>query len=534
MPPTWPALEPFTLFKADGSLDEQALHLERARRAQILDTGRRDGVFRSYCIDACRRDPVFFFDQFAWTYDPRIKQRIPMVLWPKQRDFLRLVEACIASGEDFLCEKARDVGVTYLMGGYAICKWRFDPGFKTTFCANKLDLVDEIGNPDSIFEKLRIMLRCLPRWLMPIGFSWIKNARECRLINPENGNVITGEGGDNAGRGGRSTLFVADEAAHIDRADKVNAATSANANTRAWVSSVNGNGNLFYRMRHGGEIEVFTFRWQDDPRKNEAWAKARRAKIGRTAFAQEYDIDYGASVEGIAIPRHWIDAAITLRKRLAEKIPALAEKKADAGMDIGAGKAESVVCVRRGPIVYPPITRLDSDTIDVAHWALDHCRSMNAGSLAYDNVGVGFGISAVVKRAQNLDMAVMGVNTGEPPSDNVWPDERSSKDKFGNLKAELWWIAREAFCRSYDLLRYLDGDPEGIDYPAEEVLLMCDDAELASQLSTPKIERTGSGKIMIESKAKLAARGIKSPDRADAFVLTFASMTRPLFYVGGL
>ena len=63
---------------------------------------------------------------------------------------------------------------------------------------------------------------------------------------------------------------------------------------------------------------------------------------------------------------------------------------------------------------------------------------------------------------------------------------------------------------------------------------MCDDAELASQLSTPKIERTGSGKIMIESKAKLAARGIKSPDRADAFVLTFASMTRPLFYVGGL
>ena len=29
MPPTWPALEPFTLFKADGSLDEQALHLER-------------------------------------------------------------------------------------------------------------------------------------------------------------------------------------------------------------------------------------------------------------------------------------------------------------------------------------------------------------------------------------------------------------------------------------------------------------------------------------------------------------------------
>jgi phage terminase large subunit len=44
---------------------------------------------------------------------------------------------------------------------------------------------------------------------------------------------------------------------------------------------------------------------------------------------------------------------------------------------------------------------------------------------------------------------------------------------------------------------------------------------LASQLSLVRYFRNERGKIVIEKKTELQRRGIKSPDHADAFVLTF-------------
>jgi phage terminase large subunit len=48
-----------------------------------------------------------------------------------------------------------------------------------------------------------------------------------------------------------------------------------------------------------------------------------------------------------------------------------------------------------------------------------------------------------------------------------------------------------------------------------------DDDELISQLSTRKWRMTSKGKMILESKDDMKKRGLKSPDRADAFVLTF-------------
>ncbi|MDF2651330.1 MAG: terminase protein PACase protein, partial [Paenibacillus sp.] len=48
-----------------------------------------------------------------------------------------------------------------------------------------------------------------------------------------------------------------------------------------------------------------------------------------------------------------------------------------------------------------------------------------------------------------------------------------------------------------------------------------DDDTLISQLSTRKWKMTSKGKILLESKDDMKKRGLKSPDRADAFVLTF-------------
>ena len=93
----------------------------------------------------------------------------------------------------------------------------------------------------------------------------------------------------------------------------------------------------------------------------------------------------------------------------------------------------------------------------------------------------------------------------EPASGAVWPDGRTSQEKFANLRAELWWKAREALGRSRELLRHLRGEPEGVAHPLEAVLLLPEDEALARQLASPRWFRTEAGKVLIEDKERLAA-----------------------------
>jgi hypothetical protein len=104
-----------------------------------------------------------------------------------------------------------------------------------------------------------------------------------------------------------------------------------------------------------------------------------------------------------------------------------------------------------------------------------------------------------------MGLPVRGVNAGETAS---------GKNRFVNMKAEMWWRTREWF------------DQKDVRIPNDERLI--------GQLSTIKYKFTSSGKIQIESKEDYGKRmapdewGDKSPDEADAFVLTMAGGTQRL------
>lgn len=185
----------------------------------------------------CAADILYWFDRHVWTYDPRLTRErnpdgtrkspyVPFRLWPKQREILLQIGELVDAGEEGLIEKSRDTGATYLTAGFALHRWLFVPGFKTTFGSRKVDYVDKRDNPDSIFAKLRIMLRRQPAELLPEGFNWSQHDNYMRIVNPATGSVISGEGGEDMGRGGRSSLYVVDEAAFVPNADTVE-----NANT---------------------------------------------------------------------------------------------------------------------------------------------------------------------------------------------------------------------------------------------------------------------------------------------------------------
>jgi hypothetical protein len=129
------------------------------------------------------------------------------------------------------------------------------------------------------------------------------------------------------------------------------------------------------------------------------------------------------------------------------------------------------------------------------------------------------------------------VNVGDTPTDRRWDDGRTSDEMFGNLKAEIWWLARMAFQRTYQHVLFLEGKEGGKQQSSTDVIaLPSGDPEsdtLCSQLSLVRWFKNEKGKIVIEKKGLPArSRGVQpssrprlhqllSPDYAEAFMLTF-------------
>ncbi len=118
-------------------------------------------------------------------------------------------------------------------------------------------------------------------------------------------------------------------------------------------------------------------------------------------------------------------------------------------------------------------------------------------TICVDSIGMG---ASVATRLQELNIPARGINVAESPS---------MKDQYANLKAELWWMAREWFqARDCSIPAAPDTGKE---------------PDLGDELCAVNFEPpTSNGKIRIEPKAHTRKRLGHSPDCADAFILTFA------------
>lgn len=465
----------------------------------------------------CAEDVVYWVNSYCWGFDPREENDdggyTRFRLFEKQAEFLLWLKDLEARRKGGLVEKSRDSGLTFLCAEYALHGWLFRPGFTVGFGSRTLDLVDRLGDPDCIFEKIRMLMERLPGWMMPAGYSPKKHDNEAKILNPSNGASITGQGGDNIGRGGRKSIYFIDEAAFLERPEKVDRALSATTNVRIDVSTPNGQGNTFYRKRYGGKISIFTFHWKDDPRKSEEWAIEKRAEIGEVAWAQEYEIDYAASIEGVCIPAKWVRAAVDFKvEGLSATYPEV------GGFDpADGGRSRSVLVGRRGPMVRKPISWGELSAGQAAWKAADEAERLGIETVNYDAIGVGTSVKEAWDNGERkLKFKTNGVKWGESPTDHVWPSGKTSAEMFVNLRAELWWTMRARFERTFQVVT------EGAPFPPDELISIPNEPDLIAELSLPLCHVTNTGKIQLESKIDMAKRGVKSPDHGDALAYTFA------------
>lgn len=485
------------------------------RRAELLRAAEGNAKLQGALLEEARRDVVAFFRHWVWTYDPRMMapwpKRMPMQLWPRQEEFLRWAVELIRKGDNGLLKKARDIGATWMVGGLGVWLWLFTDEAAVTYGSRKEDLVDKLGDPKTIFAKIRDIIRFLPAWMLPPGWS-PEHDNFCRILNPHNGSTLTGEAGDNMGRGGRSLLYLLDEFAFVEHAQSVDAAVNDNARTVLYLSTSNGNGTLFYQKEQEQRCPVFRFHWSDDPRKDAAWRLKKLEEVGPVTFAREHEMDDAAALDGVAIPGAWVQAAVGLD--LDPGHPCV------AGLDVADGGGdESVLIVRRGGLV----TCWDSwggavTVTESAQRGARVCEDEGA-KLNFDRVGVGAGVQGELDRIARR-FAYEGITAQATPTRIRYEDDAQTQacDRFANLSTELWWSLRLRFWRTW---QHVNGLRE---YPHDELISLPREipGKLISQLSGRLLRTTSAGKVALESKDDMRRRGVKSPDWADALAMAFA------------
>ena len=514
------------------------------RRLRILGKLRADPslihVMRAYY----KANPWQFVEDWGMTYDPRNIERglpatIPFIPFPKQTDLMQWIVAHWKGSRDGLVPKSRDTGASWVAIALSCTLCLFYEGMAIGFGSRKEEYVDRLDSPKSLFYKARVFLQNLPREFRG-GWTREKHGAFMRLTFPETGSVMTGEAGDNIGRGDRAALYFVDESAHLERPQLAEEALSATTNCRIDMSSVKGSATPFsVKRRSWSPDDVFEFHWRDDPRKTEAWYENLKLTKDPTVIAQEYDIDENASVSGVVIPSEWVQAAIDAHVKLGIE----PSGKRQGGLDVADEGIDLNAFAGRYGILLEYVEAWSGKGADIfatVEKAFEIAEAEEYVEFAYDGDGLGAGVKGDARqlndkrkanRQREIEVRKFQGSAAVVDPDGKIPqfdgddsrdkDERTNKDYFANAKAQAWWSLRMRFLRTYRavVMGHPVADPDELISISGRLPQL---AKLTLELSQPTFSENGAGKILINKQPD----GAKSPNLADAVMISY-SPTEP-------
>lgn len=234
-------------------------------RINLLEEAREDTELQAILLEKCREDILFWFNAFCVTFNPRQKPyTFPFVLYPFQKQIVREIRHCIDTGEPLLFKKSRDMGATWLILLAFQWYWLFEEG-SDFYCTSKTQNdVDLKGSKSTLFEKLRFNLSYLPNWMAPtLGKN---HDAFCRMINPKNGNSITGGAAVvDLGRSQRYKAALLDEFARLPYGEASYDSISQSTDCIIMAYTPYGKSNKAYKLFKSPDIVRVPLTYEDAP-----------------------------------------------------------------------------------------------------------------------------------------------------------------------------------------------------------------------------------------------------------------------------
>ncbi|CAB4151801.1 hypothetical protein UFOVP594_34 [uncultured Caudovirales phage] len=169
------------------------------------------------------------------------------------------------------------------------------------------------------------------------------------------------------------------------------------------------------------------------------------------------------------------------------------------GVDVGRyGSDPSAWVYRKGNYAKILEVMQGNDTMQVAGKTKRYLMDYPNAKAHIDIIGIGAGVFDRLLEQPEVAERVYGVNSAGQPHET---------DEYINIRAESWFVTREWV-------------KDAVLEPPENI-----DGGDWYELCQPEYKTNSNGKLQIESKADMEKRGVKSPNVADALVLTLSRPT---------
>lgn len=441
----------------------------------------------------------------------------------KQREATGRVRALILKG--------RQQGCSTYIGGRFFHRTTHSRGARTFI------LTHEDAATQNLFEMVNRYFEHCPEVVRPTAGA--ANAKELYFSGLDSGYKVGTAGTRGVGRSSTIQLFHGSEVAFWPHADThaagVLQAVPDEPGTEVILeSTANGLGNLFHAMWQDAEagktdfVAIFVpWHWQPEYRRpvpanfalseeesaysaaygldNEqmAWRRAKIAELKDAAlFKQEYP---ATSSEAFQMSGHdsFIKPELVARARkfACQPIGPLV-----LGVDPARfGDDRFSICWRRGRVVERVESRQGLDNVAGANWVRQIMQEHRPARVFIDVGGVGSGVVDVLRSwGGECERLVTPINFGGSPMDEyeILPDGEKRPGCL-NRRTEIWK-------RSRDWL----ADQGGASIP--------DNDGLQADACGPGYKYDVNQRLVLESKAQMRDRGVRSPDEWDAVALTFA------------
>jgi hypothetical protein len=152
------------------------------------------------------------------------------------------------------------------------------------------------------------------------------------------------------------------------------------------------------------------------------------------------------------------------------------------------GADATVIAIRQGRSILELRRHRGADTMEVAGYVIDAIEQFQPALVCIDEGGLGAG---VVDRLKEQRYKIRGVNFG---------NKAKNQTMWGNKRAEMWGAMRDWLKTGH----------------------IPSDRFLKTDLISPRTKPDSRGTLFLESKKDMKARGLASPDAADAIAVTFA------------
>lgn len=250
----------------------------------MLKKAAADKNVQSQLWTVCSRDPLFYFNVFAFTYDPRLEDAglnpaIPFITYNYQDDALLTLMNAIGK-HDVGIEKSRDMGASWMCLLAFEWFWHFRKNLSFMLMSRKEELVDNKEDYNALFPKIDFIHKHQPAWLAPR-----KHRSHLMLKNLETGSVMTGlSTTGSAGAGGRCTAALVDEFGLFKPSEGYSSLQSVQHTTKCRImnSTYRGQFGAYYdtmeKMKKEGQC-VLRLHWSQHPVKSRGLYRAQNGRV---------------------------------------------------------------------------------------------------------------------------------------------------------------------------------------------------------------------------------------------------------------